>query len=267
MAIAAGYMVPHPPIAVPEIGRGEERKISASLQAFKEVAEDIARIKPDTIIVTSPHATMYRDYFHISPGSRAEGDFGRFRAGQVRMSVDYDRELRDKIGQICVSRSFPAGELGELEPALDHGTMVPLYFINACFRNYRLVRIGLSGLPLAMHWELGTIIREAVDQTGRKAVFLASGDLSHCQKKDGPYGLRPAGPDYDRRIMDVMGKGDFKKLLTFDEDFLEESMECGHRSFTIMGGALDSLDPIVRVLAHEATFGVGYGFVMYHPKR
>ena len=264
MAVVGGYMVPHPPIALAEIGRGEETKIQASLDAFGEVARDIAAIRPDTLIVTSPHAVMYRDYFHISPGGHAKGDFGRFRAGQVRMEVDYDKELVRDIEEICQERTFPAGTFGELDPALDHGTMVPLYFINQMYRDYKLVRIGLSGLPLQDHWELGTIIREAVDQLGRKAVFIASGDLSHCQKKEGPYGFRPQGPDYDRKIMDVMGRGAFEELLTFRDRFLEESMECGHRSFTIMGGALQGQKLSVRTLAHEATFGVGYGFVIYH---
>ncbi len=53
--LLAGYMVPHPPIAVPEIGRGEEKKIQATLDSFAEVARDIAGFKPDTIILTSPH--------------------------------------------------------------------------------------------------------------------------------------------------------------------------------------------------------------------
>ena len=264
MAIVGGYMVPHPPIALAEIGRGEEKKIQASLDAFGEVARDIAAIKPDTMIVTSPHTVMYRDYFHISPGSHAKGNFGHFRAGQVRMEVNYDRDLVNEIVGICRVRDFPAGCMGEMDPNLDHGTMVPLYFINQAYEDYQLVRIGLSGHSLQDHWILGTIIREAVDKLGRKAVFIASGDLSHCQNEDGPYGFRPQGPAYDRRIMDVMGRGAFEELLTFRDSFLEESMECGHRSFTIMGGALQGQKLTVRELAHEATFGVGYGFVIYH---
>ncbi len=264
MAIVAAYMVPHPPIALAEIGRGEEKKIQASLDAFGEIAEDIGSMRPETIILTSPHAVMYRDYFHISPGDRARGDFGRFRAGQVRMEVDYDRDLVDRISQICRARAFPAGTLGQLDPSLDHGTMVPLYFINKVYKDYKLVRVGLSGLSLQQHWQLGTIISQALDQMGRKAVFVGSGDLSHCQKKEGPYGYRPQGPAYDERIMDVMGRGAFEELLDFDQDFLEESMECGHRSFTIMGGALAGRQVQARLLAHEASFGVGYGFVIYH---
>ena len=266
MPILAGYMVPHPPIAVQEIGRGEENKITDTLRSFETVAKDIAALKPDTLIVTSPHATMYRDYFHISPGREAEGDFGQFRARQVSFHTDYDTELVDTISRLAADAGLPAGTEGERAPRLDHGTLVPLYFIHREYRDYRLVRIGLSGLSLAQHWKLGNTIRDAVEQTGRRAVFIASGDLSHCQKADGPYGYRPEGPAYDRKIMEVMGKGDFEALLHFDEAFLEESMECGHRSFTILGGAFEGTAVRCRPLSHEATFGVGYGFCIYHPE-
>ena len=43
-------------------------------------------------------------------------------------------------------RQIEAGTLGEKDPSLDHGTMVPLYFINQYLKDYKLVRIGLSGL-------------------------------------------------------------------------------------------------------------------------
>lgn len=262
----AGYMVPHPPIAVAAIGRGEEKKIPGTLDSFGEVAKDIARMKPETIILTSPHAVMYRDYFHISPGMGAEGNFASFGAGQVRFSVRYDQPLAERIAWEADREGFPAGLEGERSRSLDHGTMVPLAFINPEYRDYRLIRIGLSGLSLKEHWQLGRLIRKAVEETGRRCVFVASGDLSHCQKEDGPYGYRPEGPAYDRQIMDVMGTGDFEKLLDFDEDFLEKSMECGHRSFAILGGAFEGSGWESRRLSHEAVFGVGYGFCVYHRK-
>ena len=264
MGLLAGYMVPHPPIAVHEIGRGEERKIQKTLDAFEEVADDIARLKPETIVLTSPHSVMYRDYFHISPGVGARGDFRRFGAGRVQFSVRYDRELADAITSAADEAGFPAGTMGERDPELDHGTMVPLYFINQKYTDYRLVRIGLSGLSLASHRVFGGMIRAEADRLGRRWVFIGSGDLSHCQKQDGPYGYRQEGPEYDEKIMDVMGRGDFGALTGFDEQLLDDSMECGHRSFTIMGGAFDGMKVESRMLSHEATFGVGYGICIYH---
>ncbi len=264
--LIAGYMMPHPPIAVPEIGRGEERRIEDTLDSFTRIARDIAKIRPETIILTSPHAVMYRDYFHISPGSGAKGSFRQFGAGNVRFSAEYDEELSEAIAVEARRAGFPAGTRGERAADLDHGTMVPLYFVNREYTDYRLVRIGLSGLPLEKHWEFGRIIKRAADLAGRRCVFIASGDLSHCQKEDGPYGYRPEGPEYDRQIMDVMGVGDFEKLKEFDEDFLDRSMECGHRSFTIMGGAFQGIGVDAERLSHEAVFGVGYGFCIYKPR-
>ena len=266
MSLLAGYMVPHPPIAVPEIGRGEELKIGDTLASFDEVSADIARIKPDTIILTSPHSILYRDYFHISPGKQAIGDFSRFGARSVTFSVQYDDELAQAISIEAENAGIPAGPEGERDSLLDHGTTVPMYFINRRYTDYKLVRIGLSGLNLQTHYDLGKAIRRAIDKTGRRAVFVASGDLSHCQKEDGPYGYRKEGPVYDEKIMASMGAGDFKSLLNFDEGLLDASMECGHRSFTIMGGAFDGLKFDTKQLSHEATFGVGYGFCIYHPE-
>lgn len=268
MPVIAAYMVPHPPLAAAEIGRGQEKMIQASLDAYHTIGREIADLRPETIIVTSPHSVMYRDYFHISPGSSASGDFGRFRAGKVKFQVSYDQALVDEICRLCRQADFPAGTMGERDPALDHGTMIPLYFIDQYYKDYKLVRIGLSGLPLQDHWAFGRLIHEAVEHTGRSAVFIASGDLSHCQKQDGPYGYQPEGPAYDAQIMKVMGDADFPGLLDFDEVFLDKAMECGHRSFTILGGALEEEQKSGRIrakcLAHEATFGVGYGFCTYH---
>ena len=42
--LLAGYMVPYPPIAVHEIGRGEERKIQSTMDSYAETAKEIAEM-------------------------------------------------------------------------------------------------------------------------------------------------------------------------------------------------------------------------------
>lgn len=266
MSIIAGFITPHPPIAVPEIGRGEENKISPTLSSFERIGKEIAAIAPDTIILTSPHSIMYSDYFHISPGTKAHGDFSRFLAGSVSMTAEYDTEFTELLDSRCNRINFPAGLMGERDPALDHGTMVPLYYVNRHYTDYKLVRIGLSGLPLQTHFRLGELISETASQLNRRTVFIASGDLAHCQKEDGPYGYRPEGPLYDQRLMEALEGGDLSSLLRFDDKLLELSMECGHRSFCILAGALSGTSYSTEVLTHEATFGVGYGFAIFKAK-
>ena len=265
MAILAAFMVPHPPMIVPAVGRGSEKQIQKTIDAYEQVADEIAALAPETIIITSPHTVMYADYFHISPGKGAKGDFGRFRAAQVCFDEEYDRELVNELAGIARGQGFPAGVMGERDKRLDHGTMVPLYFIRRKYTGAKIVRIGLSGLPLSEHYRFGQMIREAVDKLGRKAVFVASGDLSHKLQDYGPYGFAEEGPQYDARIMDVCSRAAFGELFEFDETFCDRAAECGHRSFVIMAGAFDGLAVKATQLSHEDVTGVGYGICTFYP--
>ena len=78
MAVVGALMVPHPPIILPEVGRGEEKKIRKTAEAYEKAALLAAELKPDTIVLISPHSVMYADYFHISPGKPHRAIWGSF---------------------------------------------------------------------------------------------------------------------------------------------------------------------------------------------
>lgn len=265
MAVIGAFMVPHPPLIIPSVGRGKEQAVEKTVQAYKEVAERVVRLAPETVVIATPHSVMYTDYFHISPGTEAQGDFGQFGESSTRISTVYDRELTETISALAEKDGFMAGTDREQEAQLDHASMIPLYFINQRYTDYQTVRMSLSGLSMTDHYTMGQYVRKAALQLGRKTVFIASGDLSHRLLEDGPYGFRKEGPAYDKKIMEVMGDGDFRKLFEFDEEFLEKAGECGHRSFMIMAGALDGTDVKAERLSYEGPFGVGYGVCAYEP--
>jgi len=128
--ITGAFMVPHPPLIIPEIGRGEEKKIQATVDSYHETGRRIAGLKPETVVLLTPHQVMYADYFHISPGKKARGDFGQFRAGQMRIEAEYDTEFVENLCKLAEAGRLPAGTAGERERRLDHGAMVPLYFVD-----------------------------------------------------------------------------------------------------------------------------------------
>nr|MCR5451127.1 AmmeMemoRadiSam system protein A [Lachnospiraceae bacterium] len=149
---------------------------------------------------------------------------------------------------------------------LDHGTMVPLWFIRQKLDGFKIIRIGLSGLSLLDHYRLGMIIKEATDDMDKRVVIVASGDLSHKLRDYGPYGFAEEGPLYDERIMDVCKRAAFGELLLFDENFCDKAAECGHRSFVIMAGAFDGINVKATALSHEDITGVGYGICTFYPE-
>ena len=267
MSILGAVAVPHPPIILPEIGRGEEEKISATTAAYKEISRRIVELQPETIIITSPHSIMYSDYFHISPGEAAVGNMAQFRAPQVALAINYDTDFVRKLSADSMAAKMPAGTLGERNPSLDHGTMIPLRFLQQAgldFNHVKFVRIGLSGMSAAIHYKFGQMISKIADELGRKIFFIASGDLSHKLKDDGPYGFAEEGPQFDSQVMDNLGNADFLKLLTMDNAMCNRAAECGLRSFWIMAGALDRKSVRAEKLSYEGTFGVGYGIVYFN---
>ncbi len=50
MCLNGFYLLPHPPIIIPEVGCGEEEKIWDTSKSFYEIGKEIAEKAPDTII-------------------------------------------------------------------------------------------------------------------------------------------------------------------------------------------------------------------------
>lgn len=263
MPITTCVAVPHPPIILPEVGRGEEQKIGETAAACRAAMELLARDKPETVVVVSPHSAMYADWFHLSPGKGARGDFARFGAPGVMIEAEYDTGLVHAIEEEAERAGLPAGTAGEREPALDHGTAIPLYFLRQVYDNFKVVRVGLSGLGYEDHYRLGQCMAAAA--ADKRVAVIGSGDLSHKLKEDGPYGFVPQGPVLDGAITGALAAGDFGALLNIDPALADEGAECGLRSFLIMAGALDGRRVDARLLSYQDTFGVGYGVATFVP--
>jgi len=237
---------------VPGVGKGGE--VPDTRRACEQVAAEIEKLNPETVVIISPHSVMYADYFHIAPGKNAAGDFGSFGAKQIKLSVDYDEEFASLIGKIAQEKGLPAGTLGEKKPALDHGVMVPLFFVKA----KRIVRISLSGLSEIDHYRLGKSISEAGERLGRNFLVVASGDMSHKLKADGPYGLAKEGAEFDEHIRKNIEVGDIVGIVETDPALCEKAAECGFKSLVMLLGAFDGHKVKTKVLCYEGPFGVGY---------
>ena len=275
MSVIIAAAVPHPPLIVPGVGHGREREIQRTIDAYREVARRVAELRPDTIVISSPHTAMYLDYLHIAPGPGASGTFAQFGDAADGSRVTYDEELVAELCRLAHEEGLPAGTEGEREHSLDWGVLVPLHFIQAAYDElraageepapYRVVRLGLSGLGPLAHYLLGQLVQRAASQLGRRVAYMASGDLSHKLTADGPYGFSPDGPVFDELACRALASGDFLELLTADPGLCERAAECGLRSFQIMAGALDRTTVTAELLSHEGPFGVGYGVAVFTP--
>ncbi len=161
-------------------------------------------------------------------------------------------------------------------PHPDWGIKVPLHFLikNGLWtmENYQesnsqfsIINHQLSIYPILttlnsprQHHEWGKkIISQIPDKL--RVGWVVSGDMSHCLKEDGPYGLHPDGPKFDQAFIESLKKKDIKTILQLDEKY-PEAGECGLRSFCLLLGALEASKTrwTPEILSYEGPFGVGY---------
>lgn len=265
MSLLAAYAVPHPPLIVPAVGRGQEKAIADTIAAYQEVARRVAAHGPDLIVVTSPHAPLYRDGFFIADTAEEHGSLAAFGQPQEQLTVRTHLPFAQAVATRLRHRSIPSAGAPRGASDLDHATFVPLHFLAQTLDldQVPVVRIGLSGLSDADHRFLGQAIAEAADVLNLRCVLIASGDMSHKLKDDGPYGFAAEGPQFDRVVADIFRTGDLQKLFALDPVLCENAAECGLRSFEIMAGALEGLPYSAELLSYEGPFGVGYGVAAF----
>ena len=265
MSILAAYAVPHPPLIIPTIGQGREGEIAATVRAYHETMRAAAEMRPDTVVIISPHATAYDDFFHISPGAGAEGNFAAFGHPEISIGIEYDEEFVRVLSSTASEQNIPAGTLGEKNPALDHGTMIPLFFLSEYLGDAptKFVRIGIAGLPAHTHALLGQAIAATAERLGRRTICIASGDLSHRLMEGGANGFAPEGAEFDELCTAFMKTGDFLSLLQIPGSFAEAAGHCGLNGLWVLAGALDRAATDAKLHSYEAPFGVGYAVASF----
>lgn len=251
MGLVYTVFVPHPPILVPEIGQGEERKCRASLDAYREISSRLVRAKVETVILVSPHAPLTKDGITLLTEEVVRGNFAQFRVPQLSLSLTCDTAVIAQF-QKEMSGVVP------IQGPIDHGAMVPLYFLQEAGWSGQVV---LLGMPLSRPEEYGLRMGRILDKLPGRYALIASGDLSHRLKEDGPYGFDPAGPEFDQAIFKTL-QGDTKKLMNLPVDLVEKAGECGYRSLRL---AIAAKEGAPEVLSYEGPFGVGYMVAdLYH---
>jgi len=255
-------VAPHPPILVPEVGGPEVRHVQSSAVALEKIAEEIEGIAPETIVIMSPHSPIHADTFTVKTAPALGGSFSMFGAPHVRIDTTPDLGLAAAVVEKAMARGVPCEAVGgsgtQMRGAsdLDHGILVPLYFLAR--RAYPLVCLSMSLLDFKTHYEFGIAIREAIESSGRKAVFIASGDMSHRLIPGAPAGYSPRAAEFDRQVVSIVSSGEFSMLFDLDMGLIEEAGECGLRSIIAMAGTVDGYQRTSEVLSYEGPFGVGY---------
>nr|WP_321292216.1 AmmeMemoRadiSam system protein B [uncultured Trichococcus sp.] len=153
-----------------------------------------------------------------------------------------------------------------ISPHEGHGYEVPLHYLAKQLpSNLELEKILVAEPSYEHYYEWGKRYGEACDQSDQRTAIIASADLSHVLKPEGPYGYHSAGPLLDKLVVKAVKEKDAGQLLRLDSGFLERAAECGLRSILFLMGAFEGRDYEAEMLSYEGPFGVGYLVATFMP--
>lgn len=247
---------PHPPLLIPSIGQDSLLKISSTVGAMKKLGDEIKNFDISTIVIISPHGPVQRDFMSITGSDSLEGNFLQFgdkTSMKFENNLDFGLSIKEVAKKIKVPTEVINGDI-----SLDHGAMVPLYFLTEHNPKIKIVPIAFSYLDHQGHFKFGEAISEVIESTDEKIALVASGDLSHRLIPNAPAGYSPKGKKFDDLLIKLLGNNEVGDILNLDSSFIEEAGECGLRSIIILLGALANTKYKFEKLSYEGPFGVGY---------
>jgi AmmeMemoRadiSam system protein B len=256
--IVFGCITPHPPLIIPDVGKGGEHAISATIKSMEKLADKMAQQRPQTTLIISPHGKHQTNAMGILTAPSSSGDMKVWGSNEPHETYQNDLDLVELIQQEAKKASIPITSIGKGDYDLDWGVMVPLHFLKRAMKGAALVPLTFCWLSLEKHFAFGKAIRKAAEQSQKRVAIIASGDLSHRLIPSAPAGYDPMGKVFDEKLVKAISFVDSKAVLNFEPDVIERAGECGLRSITILLGVLDGLKVIPEVLSYEGPFGVGY---------
>lgn len=256
---------PHPPLIIPEIGGNRIAEVQSTVDGLRRMTRELAAAEPETIVFLTPHGNVFADALSSLGEPVLRGDLAAFGARQ-KWQVPNDLTLLMEIATQSAEANLPfvildqeTAQKHRLNPSLDHGILVPLYYLQeAGLTQVKVVAISIAYLSNLELYQFGHLLRQASDQVNRRVAVLASGDMSHRLKDDGPYQYHPDGPAFDQAIHDMLKTRDVEGIMNLPETLRNNAGECGYRSIVIMLGAWDGNDFQSEVFSYEGPFGVGY---------
>lgn len=260
MALVFGCIVPHPPLLVPAVGRGNEAAVSSTAAAMERLTHELSQSQPETLFIISPHGQAHYEAMGVLTAPDSRGDFRQWGVARgPEFHFDNDLEAVRLIQEECRAGGVPLRSIGTVGYDLDWGVTVPLYFLRQGLPSQvALVPLTFSWLSLETHYAFGRALRRAAERLNKRVALVASGDLSHRLLPEAPAGYDPMGRVFDEKLVELVDKMDVPGILSLDPELVARAGECGLRSIVILLGALEELKVAPKVHSYEGPFGVGY---------
>ncbi|MCD6120066.1 MEMO1 family protein [bacterium] len=255
--LGSGGLTPHPPILVPEIGRGHAGEVASTIDALNRLVGLISSEEPDVLIMSGPHHHDYQTgRVGVVTAEKMQGDFARFGASDVQLKFDGVPE----IGSAILGLDLPIKTYGISSDQLDWGYTVFLYFADKKGWHPRILPMTMTWGNLREHYEFGAALARSLEAQipDKTFSYVASGDLSHCTRQGQGREYDAYGREFDEIVVNAVRTGDVEGFLGLADDDLVRARQCGAFSFAAAMGFYSECGAASEMMSYEDPFGVGY---------
>ncbi len=279
--IVAGFLAPHPPHLVygenPPQNRVKSQGGWEGLRwAYEKCRESISRLKPDVILVHSPHwTTIVGHHFAAVPSLKGRSVDPIF---PHLFQYDFSMKVDTELAQLCAEEGRREGLLTKLmtnpDFRVDYGTIVSLHMLNPKW-DIPVLPISANNSPYFSGWEkgqeqmekLGRATARAIAKSGRRAVLAASNTLSHLHFSEEPQPPEDMSREHiqtmaqyqwDMRIIELLRNGDMAGLKKVLPQFINEAFaEVRSGALMWMLSALGYPDTKAKLHGYGTVIGTG----------
>ena len=256
MPICCAALMCHAPIVVPEVGGAEGAQCRRTTQAMASVAHRVVAHRPDRLALISPHAPRDLSRWGLVGDEPIVGSFARFGRGDVVVQLPGARAASAHLAERAAMRGVDCVVIPGDD--LDHGSVVPLYFLERAGWAGSTLVIALPYADTGSEEAMGEALREAADTAGERWAIVASGDMSHRLTPGAPAGYHPRASAFDAAFVDAIEAGSYRAACRPEpalQDLAAEDVVASTRVATAATGFASDRH---RVLSYEGPFGVGY---------
>ncbi|SMF56549.1 class III extradiol dioxygenase subunit B-like domain-containing protein [Pseudobacteriovorax antillogorgiicola] len=254
MPICSSALMCHAPVTIPTVGLDRSKQCGKTTDSMMTAARTLMKYNPDHIILVSPHAPRLPDKFGVI-NQRITGNFASFGKPGIKINLPWDKVMIEEL-EDTAPHSFES--LPKVD--LDHGSMVPLWFLQQAGWDGKTTIISLPAMePMNYVEDAADALHDLLRKDPQSFALVASGDLSHCLRPDSPGGFHPQAEEFDQNFTQALHQGDFQKAIQISEDLRMGAGEDVVDSFCFVALASQLSNHNAKFLSYEAPFGVGYG--------
>lgn len=279
--IVAGFIAPHPPHLVygENPPQNEPRSQGGWEQlrwAYEKVRESIDELKPDVLLVHSPHwNTQLGHHFLGVPrlqGKSVDPIFPNL------FRYTYDLNVDVELAQLACKYAKEEGLVSKLMTnprfRVDYGTITSLHLARPQW-DIPVVGLSANNSPYYLTTEegfaemdlLGKATRKAIIESGRRAVLLCSATMSHRhfqEEPETPEDMSQEHPysmemyQWDMRLIKMMRNGEMSEVHKLLPEFVDIAFaEFKAGSFTWMCSAMEYPELPGELLGFGNVIGTG----------